>query len=224
MLSVFLSVFRRDILLSFRSPGERTAPALFFIAAVAVFPLGASPNSEALRQMAPAIVWISALLAALLSQESLFRDDRDDGALEQALLSSQPAALFVLAKASAHALSVGAPLLLLSPVLGMMLGLSSSAVLVLAATLIPGVAIFSLFGAFAAALTLGIPRGGMLPALLVLPLCAPALIFAAAAVAAAENGAPYGAHLSLLGALLALALALLPPATAGALRIATAAD
>ena len=224
MLFAFLSVFRRDLLLAGRSPGARAAPALFFVAAVAVFPLGASPNPEILRQAAPAVVWTAALLAALLSQEALFRDDRDDGALEQALLSPQPVALFVLAKSAAHFAAVGLPLLALSPLLGIMLGLSVAAALVLAAAMIPGVAVFSLFGAFASALTLGIPRGGMLPALLVLPLCAPALIFAAAAVSAADNGAPFGAHFSLLCALLALALALLPAATAGALRAAVSAD
>ena len=224
MFSVFLSVVRRDLLLAARSPGERLAPSLFFVAAVAVFPLGASPNPEVLRQSAPAVVWVAALLAALLAQDALFRDDRDDGALEQALLAPQPLALFVLAKSAAHFITVGAPLLALSPILGVMLGLSANAAAVLAFTMIPGAAVFSLFGAFAAALTLGIPRGGMLPALLVLPLCAPALIFAAAAVAAAENGEPFGAHLSLLCALPALALAIWPPAAAGALRIAASGD
>ena len=224
MLSAFLSVARRDLLLSARSPGARLAPAFFFVAAVAVFPLGASPNPEILRQSAPAVVWVAALLAALLSQESLFRDDRDDGALEQALLSPLPAAVFVLGKCAAHFLAAGAPLILLSPLLGLMLGLSPAAAGVLALTLAPGMAVFILLGAFAAALTLGTPRGGMLPALLVLPLCAPALIFAAAAVAAADNGLPFGAHLSLLCALPALALALLPAATAGALRIAVAGE
>ena len=224
MLSAFLSVVRRDLLLAARGPGERLAPALFFAAAVAVFPLGASPDAEVLRQAAPAVVWAAALLSALLSQESLFRDDRDDGALEQALLSPQPVALFVLAKSAAHFISVGLPLLLLAPIFGGMLGLSPPAAAVLAFTMIPGMAVFSLFGAFAAALTLGIPRGGLLPALLVLPLCAPALIFAAAAVSAAENGEPFGAHLSLLCALPALALALLPISTAGALRIAASVD
>lgn len=224
MISAFLSVVRRDLLLSARAPGERLAPAFFFVAAVAVFPLGASPNPDILRQSAPAVVWVAALLAALLSQESLFRDDRDDGALEQALLSPEPAALFVLAKSAAHFLAVGAPLILLSPLMGIMLGLSPAAVMVLAFTLIPGMAVFCLLGAFAAALTLGTPRGGMLPALLVLPLCAPALIFAAAAVVAAENGQPFGAHLSLLCALPALALALMPAVTAGALRIAVSGE
>ena len=220
MLSVFVAVVRRDLLVAARSPGERLAPVVFFVAAVAVFPLGASPTPELLRDVAPAVVWVAALLAALLSQESVFRDDRDDGALEQALLSPQPAALFALAKACAHFVVAGAPLFALSPVLGTMLGLSPAAALTLAATLVPGAAIFSLFGAFAAALTLGIPRGGMLPALLVLPLCAPAVVFGAAAVSAAEAGLPVGAHFSLLFALLALALALLPAVTAGALRAA----
>ena len=190
MFSVFLSIVRRDLLLAARSPGERLAPSLFFVAATAVFPLGASPNPEVLRQSAPAVIWVAALLAALLSQDSLFRDDRDDGALEQALLAPQPLALFVLAKSAAHFIAVGAPLLALSPVLGVMLGLSLPAAAVLAFTMIPGAAVFSLFGAFSAALTLGIPRGGMLPALLVLPFCAPALIFAAAAVSAAETAPP----------------------------------
>ena len=102
MFSVFFSIVRRDLLLAARSPGERLAPSLFFVAATAVFPLGASPNPEVLRQSAPAVIWVAALLAALLSQDSLFRDDRDDGALEQALLAPQPLALFVLAKSAAH--------------------------------------------------------------------------------------------------------------------------
>ena len=160
MFSVFLSIVRRDLLLAARSPGERLAPSLFFVAATAVFPLGASPNPEVLRQSAPAVIWVAALLAALLSQDSLFRDDRDDGALEQALLAPQPLALFVLAKSAAHFIAVGAPLLALSPVLGVMLGLSLPAAAVLAFTMIPGAAVFSLFGAFSAALTLGIRAGG----------------------------------------------------------------
>ncbi len=214
------ALLRRDLLLAMRQRGQLANPLLFFVLVVALFPLGLSPEPGLLRTIAPGVIWVGALLAAMLSLESMFRSDFDDGTLEQVVLSPHPLPLMVLAKVAAHWLVSGLPLLLIAPLLGVLLHLDGAALLVLLATLALGTPLLSLVGSIAVALTIGLRRGGVLLALLVLPLYVPVLIFAAAAVGNAGAGMAIAGQLAFLGALLALATALAPVATAAALRIA----
>lgn len=209
------ALLRRDLLLAARNPGEWATPPVFFLLVAAVFPLAIGAAPAALRAAAPGVIWAAALLSSLLSQDSLFRADADDGALEQILLSPTPLPLLVLAKAAAHWLAFGMPLVALSPLLGAWLSLSGGEILILLATLPLGAAVFSLLAAFAAALSVGARRRHFLGALLALPLCLPAVIFGAAALQAESPIAP----LLLLAALFFLSLTILPPAAAGALRL-----
>ena len=168
---------------------------------------------------APGVVWAAALLASMLSLDRMFAHDYVDGSLEQLLLTPQPLSLVVLGKITAHWLATGAPLALIAPLLGVQFDLPPDALLVLVASLLLGTPALSLIGAIGAALTLGLRGGGVLVSLLVLPLCIPVLIFGAGAVEASINGASAEPHLSLLGAVLLLALLFAPWATAAALRI-----
>lgn len=213
------ALLRRDLLLALRHRGELANPLLFFVIVVSLFPLGLGPESGMLRAIAPGILWVSALLAALLSLESVFRSDFEDGSLEQLLLSPHPASALVLTKVVAHWLVTGLPLILLAPLLGVLLHLPAAATGALLATLALGTPVLSLVGAIGVALTVGLRRGGILLSLLVLPLYIPVLIFAASAVADAALGLPITGQLYLLGALLALAVTLAPLACAAALRI-----
>lgn len=213
------ALLRRDLLLAYRHRGELANPPLFFALIVTLYPLGVSPEPELLRGIAPGVIWIAALLAALFSLENLFRADFDDGALEQLLLSPYPLPLLVTVRVFAHWLVSGLPLLLLAPLLAVQLGLSAPAIGALEATLALGTPLLSLIGAIGVALTVGLRRGGMLLTLLVLPLYIPVLIFATGAVGAAGSGLPIGGPLYFLAALLVLALTLAPPAIAAALRL-----
>jgi heme exporter protein B len=172
-----------------------------------------------LRSIGPGIIWVAALLAAMLSLDSVFRSDFEDGSLEHFLLSAHPLSVLVLAKTLAHWLITGLPLLVVAPLLGLLLDLSADAVWTLIITLALGTPVLSMVGAIGVALTVGLRRGGMILSLLVLPLYVPVLIFAANAVETASAGLPITAHLSLLTALLALACSLSPVATAAALKI-----
>lgn len=218
-LHAFLSLLRRDLLLAFRHRSQTANPVLFFIIVVSLFPLGVSPETTTLQLIAPGVIWVAALLASLLSLESLFRSDFDDGSLEQLLVSPQPAALLVLAKVIAHWLSTGLPLILVSPLLSLLLAMPVRATWVLIATLSLGTPIMSLVGAIGVALTVGLRRGGALLSLLVLPLYIPVLIFGAHAVDAAATGLEVTGQLYFLGALLMLALSLAPVTAAACLRI-----
>lgn len=213
------ALIRRDLLLAFRHRGELANPLLFFAMIVTLYPLGVSPEPALLRIVAPGVIWVAALLAALFSLENLFRSDFDDGALEQMALSPNPLAMLVLARVFAHWLVSGLPLLLLAPLLALQLGLNCAAIQALEATLALGTPLLSLVGAIGVALTVGLRRGGVLLTLLVMPLYIPALIFATNAVGAAGAGMPIEGHLYFLAALLVLALTLAPLAIAAALRI-----
>lgn len=213
------ALIRRDLLLAFRHRGELANPLLFFAMIVTLYPLGVSPEPELLRIVAPGVIWIAALLAALFSLENLFRSDFDDGALEQMALSPHPLAILVLARVFAHWLVSGLPMLLLAPLLALQLGLNSAAIQALEATLALGTPLLSLVGAIGVALTVGLRRGGMLLTLLVMPLYTPVLIFATNAVGAASAGMPIDGQLYFLAALLVLAITLAPLAIAAALRI-----
>lgn len=213
------ALLRRDVMLALRQRGQLANPLLFFVLVVALFPLGMNPDPVLLRSIAPGVIWVGALLAAMLALESMFRSDFDDGALEQMLLTPYPLPLLVLAKVAAHWLVTGLPLLLVAPLLAMLLNLEGQAVVILLASLALGTPLLSLIGAIGVALTVGLRRGGVLLSLLVLPLYVPVLIFAAGAVGNAQAGMAVTGQLAFLGALLALAVALAPLATAAALRI-----
>lgn len=217
--SLFSATFRRDLLLSFRHKGEMINPLVFFLIAVSMIPLGLGPEKELLMRIAPGILWVMALLATLLSLDNLFRSDFDDGTLEQLLISPHPLYLSVFAKVLAYWLATGLPLMLLSPLLGVMLSLPSGAFIALCSTLLLGTASMSLIGAVGAALTVGLRKGGLLISLIVMPLYIPILIFGANAVQSAALGQPYNMQLAVLGAVLAMALLLAPLAAAGALRV-----
>ena len=214
-----LALFRRDLTLAFRHRAEMANPLLFFVIVVTLFPMGITPETRILETIAPGVIWVAALLAAMLSLDTLFRSDFEDGALEQILLSPHPAAVLVLAKVLAHWLVTGLPLILAAPQLGVLLALPGDAMWVLVATLALGTPVLSLVGAIGTALTVGLRRGGVLLSLLVLPLYIPVLIFGSNAVGTAADGLPVIGQLYFLGALLVLALTLAPLAIGAALRI-----
>jgi heme exporter protein B len=215
----FTLLLKRDLLLAVRHRAEMINPLLFFVLVTSLFPLGIGADPILLRAVGPGVIWVAALLAALLSLEGIFRSDFEDGTLEQFLLSSHPVSVLVIAKVLAHWLITGLPLLVISPLLGVLLGLPGDAIIILLVTLALGTPVLSLIGAVGVALTVGLRKGGMILSLLVLPLYVPLLIFAASAVDTAAAGLPVSAHLSLISALLVLALSLSPLATAAALRI-----
>lgn len=217
--TAFYTILKRDLTLAYRTRSEIVNPLLFFVIVISLFPLAVSPDPKVLQSMAPGIIWVAALLATLLSLESMFRSDFDDGALDQLLLSVHPTSVLVLAKVLAHWMVTGIPLLLLSPLLAVLLYLPENSVGTLLATLALGSPILSLVGAIGVALTVGLRRGGVLLSLLILPLYIPILIFAANAVSNAAAGLMISGQLYFLGALLALALTLSPLATAAALKI-----
>jgi len=219
-MSALLAVIRRDLLLAMRRKGEVLTALFFFAIVSSLFPLGIGPETEMLRKIAPGVLWVGALLAAMLSLNRLFAADHQDGTLEQMALSPTPLALLVSGKVLAHWLVSGLPLVLLAPVLGLQFDLSGRALLVLMASLLLGTPLLSLIGAIGAALTLGVRGGGVLVSLLVLPLYVPALIFGAGAVEADISGLGAGGHLSLLAALTVLAAFFAPWAATAALRIA----
>jgi len=216
MLTAFTGVIRRDLLLAMRNRADVLASVFFFIIVAALAPLGLGPEPAMLRTIGPGMLWIAALLASMLALGRLFAQDYADGTLEQMLLSPEPTGVLVAGKIVAHWLTCGVPLIVLSPLLALQFGLPAEQVTVLMASLLLGTPILSLIGAIGAALTLGVRGGGVLVALLVLPLYIPVLIFGAGAAVAQDPQA----HLLLLGGLLAGALALAPWATAEALRIA----
>lgn len=215
----FTLLLWRDLLLAYRRRTEMINPLLFFVLVTTLFPLGIGANPELLRNIAPGIIWVAALLAAMLSLDSVFRSDFDDGSLEQYLISAQPLSVLVLAKVIAHWLITGLPLLVVAPLLGLLLDLPTSSIATLMLTLLLGTPVLSMIGAIGVALTVGLRRGGVILSLLVLPLYIPVLIFAANAVETSGAGLPITAHLSLLSALLVLSVSLSPLATAAALKI-----
>ncbi|NKC13148.1 MAG: heme exporter protein CcmB [Gammaproteobacteria bacterium] len=218
-LHAFGALLQRDLRLALRKPGDVANPLLFFIVAAALFALGISPVQSILAEVAAGVIWVIALLSALLALDGLFRSDFEDGTLEQMMLSPVPAPILVLAKITAHWLVSGVPLIACSPLLAALLALPASAYGALAATLALGTPVMSLVGAIGVALTVGLRRGGALLALLILPLYVPVLIFGAHTVDAAGLGLPVYNLFLLLGAMLVLALTLAPVAAAAALRI-----
>lgn len=219
-MNAIVAVIRRDLLLAMRRKSEVLTALFFFIIVVSLFPLGIGPEAALLKKIAPGILWVAALLATMLGLARLFAPDHADGTLEQMVLSPTPLGLLITGKIAAHWITTGLPLVLLAPVLGIQFDLDGGALGVLVMALLLGTPLLSLIGAIGAALTLGLRGGGVLLSLLVLPLYVPALIFGAGAVEAHISGLGAGGHLSLLAALLALAVFFAPWATTAALRIA----
>jgi heme exporter protein B len=219
VFEAFRTVVARDLLLAIRRRSDIFITLFFFVIVVSLFPLGIGPELNTLRLIAPGVVWVAALLASMLALERLFAIDFADGALEQMILAPQPLSLLVLGKVLAHWLVTGLPLVLMAPLLGLQYDLSADALLVLLTSLLLGTPALSLIGAIGAALTLGLRGGGVLVSLLVLPLYIPVLIFGAGAVEATASGLGGQGHLSMLGAILILALLFAPLATSAALRI-----
>ena len=220
MLGGLRSIIARDLRLALRRRGDVLNHLVFFVIVVTLFPLGVGPEPNLLHAMAPGIVWVAALLAAMLSLQRLFASDYADGTLEQMLISAHPLGLIVVGKTTAHWLMSGLPLTLLAPVLGVQFDLPQQALLVLTLSLAIGTPVLSLIGAVGAALTLGVRGGGVLLALLVLPLYVPVLIFGAGGISAVAAGLSAGPHLSLLGAFLAISCVVAPWAACAALRVA----
>ena len=217
-MSPFLAVIARDLRLARRQGTDIAMTLAFFVVVVALFPLGLGPTPELLARIAPAVLWVTALLAAMLSFDRLFQQDSEDGGLEQLALSGLCLSLLALAKAVAHWLTTGLPMLVLAPLLAVSLNLASDAYWTLVATLALGTPVVSLFGTVGAALVVGARRAGVLVALIVLPLLIPVLIFAVSAIEAASAGLTIRVHLLFLGAILAASIPLAPLAAGAALR------
>ena len=220
MSNAFHASLKRDLLGLWREPADALLPLAFFLLVMVAFPLGVGAEPNQLRAVGPGVAWVAALLASISSLPRLFGADHADGSLEQWVLSPSPAPLWILGKLLAHWLASGLPLILLAPLAGLLFGMSNDATLTLAASLALGTPILALLGALGASLTLGARGGGMLIALLVLPLTVPVLVFGAGSVATVAGGQPADAHLALLAGGLCAALALLPWAIAAALRLA----
>lgn len=214
----FLRLVARDLRLALRQGSDATTAVMFFVLCVVLFPFGVGPEPGILARIAPGLIWVAALLAALLSLERLFLADHEDGSLELLALSPLPLEAAVFAKTLAHWLVTGVPLIVAAPLLAVLLNMPADGLGVLLLSLLLGTPALSLIGAIGAALTLGARRGGVLLSLLILPLYIPVLIFGAGAIDAALGGLTPRPHLLLLGGLLAASLPLAPLAAAAALR------
>ena len=219
MRSALRTVIQRDLLLALRRRSDVATVLLFFVIVVSLFPFGVGPEPNLLRAIAPGVIWVAALLSCMLALGRLFAADFADGTLEQMLVSSTPLGLIVAGKVAAHWLTSGLPLVLIGPVLALQFDLDQSLMGVLALSLLIGTPVLSLVGAIGAALTLGLRGGGVLVALLVLPLYVPVLIIGAGALDAAGAGLSPLPHLLLLAALLVIAAAFAPWVIASSLRI-----
>lgn len=217
-MNAFLAIVRRDLSLALRQGSDAAMALMFFVIVVTLFPLGVGPEPGVLERISAGIVWVAALLAAMLSLDRMFQSDYDDGTLELLLLTPAPLELLVLAKCLAHWLTTGLPMLLIAPLLGLFMNMQSEAYPVLLSTMALGTPVLSLIGGIGAALVLGARRAGALVALLVLPLTIPLLIFGVSAIEAAVTGQSAKAQLLIIGAMLLATLPLAPWATAAALR------
>jgi len=217
--TAFLALLRRDFLLAYRRRAELLQPLVFLLVVTSLFPLGVGPSPQLLASIAAGVIWIAALLATVLSLDSLFRSDYEDGTLEQMVLSGQPLAMIALARIVAHWMVAGLPIVLLSPLLALWMNLPQEGTVVLIKSLAIGTPVLSLLGAIGGALTVSLKRGGQLLSLLVFPLYVPILILATSAVSSAISGLPYSGQLGLMLAGMIAALTLAPFATAAALKL-----
>jgi heme exporter protein B len=211
-------ILRSEIRLALHQIGDSTIIVLFFVLAAVLFPLGIGPEPKLLPQLAPGVIWIMALLSAMLSFERLFTPDYEDGSLEQFAICPAPLEIIALGKATAHWLVTGLPLIIASPLIATLYRLPDTGYSVLLTTMALGTPAISLIGTAGAAMILGARRGGVLLSLLVIPLMLPILIFGAAAIDATVNGFPVRQHLMLMGGFLLGSLVITPLATAAALR------
>ena len=219
MNNTVLITIKRDLILAFRDLGELFNPLIFFIIVISLFPMAISSSKNILAPIAPGIIWVAALLSTLLSLERLFKNDFRDGSLEQLILSHRSFSAIVLGKIIAHWLVAGLPLIIVSPLLGVLLFLPAQAQIVLMLSLIIGTPTLSLIGAIGMGLTVGLKQGGVLLSLLVLPLYIPVLIIGTMAVNEAISGLPISAYFYVLGAIFMLALTFAPFAAAAAVKI-----
>ena len=217
--TAFTALLRRDFLLAYRRRAELLQPLAFLLVVTTLFPLGVGPSPQLLADIAPGVIWIAALLATVLSLDSLFRSDYEDGTLEQMVMSGQSLTLIALSRIVAHWLVAGLPIVLLAPLLAMWMNLPDNGLSILIQSLIIGTPVLSLIGAIGGALTVSLKRGGQLLSLLVFPLYVPLLILATSAVSAAVAELPYVGQLGLMLAGLIAALTLAPFATAAALKL-----
>jgi len=214
-----VAIVRRDLLLVWKRPGDVLNPLFFFAMVATLFPLAVGPSGEQLQFIGPGVLWVAALLATLLSLNSLFLSDYEDGSLEQMLVSSVPLSALALGKSAAHWLANGLPLVIVSPLIAVTYQMSFFAIVVLMVTLLLGTISLSLLGSIGAALTVGLHRGTALLSLLVLPLAMPVLIFGARTVSLVAAGDGIAGGLYFLGAYAVMILSIGPFATAAALRI-----
>jgi heme exporter protein B len=214
------AMLRRDLTLAWRRRGDIAMPVLYALIVTMLFPFALGPEDTLLQRIAGGVVLVTVLLAMLLALDAMFASDIEDGSLEQLVLAPQPLALMLGMKILAHWLTIALPLIVISPLMAALLHLPGSVIPVLLLALLLATPLLSLLGAVLVALTVGTRRSGMLLALMLLPLCVPAVIFAAGAVAAAQQGLPWLAPISWLAAALVLAVVLAPLACAAALRIA----
>ena len=219
MLTSMTTIIRRELLIAFRRKADILNPLWFFIIVITLFPLSIGPEPVLLARIAAGIVWVAALLSALLSLERLFRDDFSDGSLEQMMLMPAPLSVLVLAKVFAHWVLTGLPLIIISPLLAILLSLDFNSWLAIVLTLLLGTPTLSFLGAVGVALTVGLQKGGVLLSLLILPLYIPVLIFATSAIDAAGLGMAYNGQLAILGALFMGSATLTPFAISSALRV-----
>ena len=217
----FSAYFRRDLLLAYRRRGEVASPVIFFVMVATLIPLGVTPEPDSLKEMAPGIIWVMALLATLLSAEGLFVSDYKDGSLEQLLISPNLLVMPIFGKVTAHWITTGLPLTLASPLIALMLSLPSVAYLPMMAGLALGTGCLSFLAAIGAALTVSLQKGSLLLTLIVMPLYMPVIIFGSAVVQYSIDGLAWSGPLAILGAMLTVAIALCPLAIAAVLRLTT---
>ncbi len=219
MIAILRAVLVRDLKLAFRAGGGAGLGVVFFLALIAVVPFAVGPDLPLLARIGPALVWLGALLATLLNLDRIFSADQEDGSLDLLLLSPAPLELIAVAKGLAHWIATGLPLVIAAPVLGVMLGVEAKALMALSGTLLIGTPALTFFGLIGAALAAVLPRGGLLVAVLILPLTVPVLIFGAAATAAAVTGPmSFGVPFRLLAAISLASLVAGPLAAAAAIR------
>ena len=218
-MSAFWSIVGRALRLAFRRGGDAANVVIFFVLTITLFPFGIGPEPAILARVAPGVIWVAALLAAMLSLDRLFRADHDDGSLELLALAPLPLEVVVMAKCLAHWLSTGLLLVIAAPLLAVLLNMAAEGFAALLAAMLLGTPLLSLLGAIGAALTVSLRRGGVLISLLVLPLYIPVLIFGVGAVDAAVYGLAVKPHLMVLAGMLLAALPLAPWASAAALRL-----
>ena len=214
----FFEIIRRDLRLALRQGSDSVMVVTFFVLTVVLFPFGIGPESGILERVAAGVLWVTALLASLLSLDRLFQADYEDGSLELLVLTPTPLEIVVIAKVVAHWLTTGLPLLVAAPILAVLLHMNADGFTTLLLTMLVGTPILSLIGGIGAALVLGARRGGVLLSLLILPLYVPVLIFGVGAIDTAVQARDATPHLLILSGLLAVALPLSPWATAAALR------